>query len=432
MKESVLKYYLRLYQFIAINRIEKNDLPERYIHAHLVSVLSTGLLMWAYALVAWLTISSPIPGIVGVAASTVHLFSPLLYRKNNNYYLNSSIFIASGLVHQMTFAFFAGGFDSNILIWLGILPMISGVIAGRKAALNWALITSICVLIFLVLKLVGFHFPMLISERGQLFAHGLILFGWIFISTVVIWVHVLLVEQNSTKLEESRSRTQNLVNILGHDISTPISVIGIKLGHLLKTQLDENQINIVKKASKASERVIQITESIKEMRLTELGKKEITIAEIDVREMVLDLKEIFLEKLEKKHIRLNWSVSSEVHSFYSNKGLLLNQVLGNLLSNAIKFSELEGEIRLRISREDEFIKFILEDSGQGISKDMRENLFDADLSRSSLGTVGEVGTGFGLPIVKSCVDRLNGKISFETRTSQEGSAGTRFKLLFPT
>ena len=155
MKNIVLSTYLSLFAFVAKNRLEKNDLHERYIHTHLVSVLSTGLLMWAYALVACFTMSSPIPGIVGVVASIVHLLSPLCFRRSNNYFFISNICILSGLIHQGTFAFYTGGFDSNIFIWLGILPMISGVIAGRKGALVWAGITFSCVLFFFIFHILS-------------------------------------------------------------------------------------------------------------------------------------------------------------------------------------------------------------------------------------------------------------------------------------
>jgi signal transduction histidine kinase len=427
----MLTFYLGIYRYIACKRLEKKDLPERYMHSHLVSVLSTGLLMWAYAFVALYTMSSLVPVIVGMLTSLTHLLSPLLYRKSNNYFLFSNVFILSGLIHQSTFAFYTGGFDSNILIWLGILPMLSGVTAGRRGAILWAFITSATVLVFFMLKLSGFHFPFAISEAGQMASQALILFGWIFLSTVIIWVYVLLVEQNSAKLEDSRQRTQNLINVLSHDISTPLTVISVKLGHLIKTPLSDLQLNSAARAYKATERVIQITESIKELRLTELGKKEITYGEIDLREMILELKEIFADRLDQKNIRFNWSVSNEVYSFVSSRSLLLNQILGNLLSNAIKFSTPGTEIRLRISKVSGGIQFLIEDSGGGIPKDMRENIFEANLSRSCVGTNGEVGTGFGLPIVKGCVDRLNGKISFETKTTHEGPPGTRFKLFFP-
>ena len=432
MKKIILLNYLRLYSYIAEKRVDKKDLPEIYMHAHLVSVLSTGILMWAYAILAFVTITSPVPGIVGILASIVHLLSPLLYRRGNNHFLFSNIFIASGLFHQGTFAFYTGGFDSNILIWLGILPMISGVISGRRGAILWAGITSCTVLCFLVLKLSGYQFPFDISNQGEVVAQGLILFGWIFLSTVIIWVHVLLVEQNSNKLEDSRQRTQNLINVLTHDISTPLTVIASKLNHLFKTSLNEVQLESVERAYKAAERVIEITESIKELRLTELGKKEITYTEIDLRELILELKEIYADRLDHKNIRFNWSVSSEINSFVSSRSLILHQILGNLLSNAIKYSTSGSEIRIRISKVEGGVQFLIEDSGVGIPKDMRENIFEANLSRSCPGTNGEAGTGFGLPIVKGCVDRIHGKISFETKTSLEGPPGTRFKLFFPS
>ncbi len=431
LKKYVLDFYLSFYELIAHERIKKKDISERYIHAHLVSMLTTGVLMWSYAFVACFTISTPLPGIVGIIASSVHLLSPFLYLKNNNYMFNTNIMIGAGIIHQMTFAYFTGGFDSNVLIWLGILPMLAGVMAGRKGASLWAIITTLSIGVFMVLKLSGHKFPFMISEMGLVVAQSLILFGWIFIASIVIWVHIFLVEQNASMLETAKQRTQNLVNVLSHDISTPLSVIIVKLNQLVKSPLNEAQLSATTKALKASERVMEITDSIKELRLTEMGKKEITYSEVIIRELILELKDIFSEKFEHKNLKFHWSVGSEVYSFSSSKSLLLHQILGNLLSNAVKFSERGNEIRLRVSRVENFIQFIIEDSGLGIPSDMRETVFEASLSRSSMGTDGEIGTGFGLPIVKGCVDRLGGKISFETRTASEGPSGTRFKLLFP-
>lgn len=431
LKKYVLDFYLSFYELIAHKRIQKKDISERYIHAHLVSMLTTGVLMWSYAFVACFTISNPIPGIVGIIASSIHLLSPFLYLRNNNYMFNTNVMIGAGIIHQMTFAYFTGGFDSNVLIWLGILPMLAGVMAGRKGATLWAIVTTLSIFVFMLLKLSGYKFPFMISEMGLVVAQALILFGWVFIASIVIWVHIFLVEQNASMLEAAKQRTQNLVNVLSHDISTPLSVIIVKLNQLVKSPLNEAQLSATSKALKASERVQEITDSIKELRLTEMGKKEITYSEVIIRELILELKDMFSEKLEHKNLKFHWSAGSEVYSFYSSKSLLLHQILGNLLSNAVKFSERDNEIRLRVSRVENFIQFIIEDSGLGIPSDMRETVFEANLSRSSKGTDGEIGTGFGLPIVKGCVDRLGGKISFESRTASEGPSGTRFKLLFP-
>ena len=150
MVNLFLRAYKGLYQFVARDRIEKKDLPERYIHTHLVCVLATGILMWSYALVAYFTISDPIPGIVGFIASAVHLLSPLLYRLNNNKFLNTNIFLASGIVHQATFGFYCGGFESNIIVWFGILPMLAGLICGRKGIITWLTISTFVLIGFLL------------------------------------------------------------------------------------------------------------------------------------------------------------------------------------------------------------------------------------------------------------------------------------------
>lgn len=429
MKVFCIKIYKRIFEFISKYRSNK-DIPDKYLHAHLVTVLSTGVLMWSYAFLAYFTISSRIPGIVGLICSIVHLLSPLLYRHFSNYLFNASVLLGAGLIHQTTFAFFTGGFDSNILIWLGILPMLAGVMAGKRGTILWAIITTLVISFFLSLKLSGFQFPHLISKEGLMLGQALILFGWVFIATSVIWVYIFLVEKNANELEASRKRTQNFINILSHDISTPLMVIRGKINLLLKTELTEEQLNAAAKAYKASERLNQITESVRELRLNELGKKELIFTDVNVRELIIELKEIFADKLEQKNLRLNWSVASDVFDFYSNRSLLLNQILGNLLSNAIKFSSPNNEIRLRVSRVNRGVQFLLEDSGVGIPLDMRDEVFEANLSRTNPGTEGEVGTGFGLPIVKGCVDKLGGKISFITKSSNEGPSGTTFKLNF--
>ncbi len=431
MKSIILLNYLRIFHYIAEKRLENKDLSDKCIHAHLVTVLATGLLMWAYAILALLTISSPIPGFVGVLASTIHMLSPLLYRYGNTYFFFSNIFIASGFVHQGTFAFYTGGFDSNILIWFGILPLISGVIAGRIGAIFWSCITSLTVFLFFLLKIFGYQFPMKISDLGQVISQGFILFGLIFLSTVIILVYLVLEEQNLNELKQSRKRTQNLINILSHDISNPLTIIVLKLKYLSMSSLDELQVKLVGEAYKATERVIKISENIKELRLTELRKKEMTYAKIDLKDLLLKLEEGHFEWLEQKNIAFKWSTPTEISSFISNRSVL-DQILDNLLSNAIKYSLIDGEIRLKVLRNEQGIEFLLEDDGIGIPKEMQANIFEASLSKSCPGTNGELGTGFGLPIVKGCVDMLNGKISFESKTSLEGVSGTSFKLFIPS
>lgn len=432
MKRFSIRLYLRLFNYIARERKIAKDLPDSYIHTNLTAVITTGLLMWSYAIVATLCIRHPIAGIVGIAASIVHLLSPLLYKRSNNYFLISNVFIAAGMIHQATFAYFTGGFDSYILIWFGILPMLSGVIAGKKGTITWSIITSAVLIVFLVLKLTGFQFPNVITHTGLIISQILILFGWIFISSIVIWAYVLQVEKNTDQLESSYKMNQNLINILSHDIATPLTVITSKIRKVLKTPLEESQALDLGKAAYAAERLNDITKSVRELYLSELDKREISIQEVDIKLLLTELYDIYVDRLEQKNITFKFSIDDNTKILNSNRSLILHQVLGNLLSNAIKFSPMNGEIKIQVSKKDNtLIEFRVEDAGEGIPHKMRNDIFEVKLSKSLIGTNGEVGTGLGLPIVKSCVTRLGGAISCESKTAQEGNSGTIFKIEFP-
>src|SRR5690606_40720616 len=111
--------YRRLFNYVFEPRREAQDLEPRVVHTHLLTVLTTGALMWGYAFLAIFTIAHPAPGIVGVIMSIIHNLSPLAYRHTNKPLIAASIVLASGMAHQGTFSYFTGGFYSNIIIWFG-------------------------------------------------------------------------------------------------------------------------------------------------------------------------------------------------------------------------------------------------------------------------------------------------------------------------
>jgi len=234
---KVLNWYFKFFKFIAEKRLEQGDLDPRRIHSQVVTVLSTGLLMWAYAFLAYFTISSPIPGIVGFICAIAHILSPLLFRISANIFLISSVTIGSGIIHQGTFSFFTGGFESRILIWFGILPMLGGIIAGRKSALFWFFVTTLWAGIYLVLHIYGFQFPDLITEQGRLLSTAFIIFGWIFLSSFIIYVLLVLNENREKLMIEQQQKIEDLFRVLFHDLAGPLSRVSIGL-KISKRELD--------------------------------------------------------------------------------------------------------------------------------------------------------------------------------------------------
>ena len=427
-----LKAYQALYRFVARDRIAKKDLPERYIHTHLVCVLATGILMWAYAFVAYFTISDPIPAIVGFTASIVHTLSPLLYRLNNNKFLNANIFIGAGIIHQSTFGFFCGGFESNIIVWFGILPMLAGLICGRRGIITWLTIGTLVVIGFLILEVSGIHAPKMISPTGQLISQALVTFGWIFTSGIIIWFFLISVEKHQKEIESKKEGIQNLICVITHDISTPISVIMGRTGMLKRFELPADAVISVDKIIGATSSMASIVNNVRNLYAMELGKSAIAIESIQLNKLIPLLKENFSEKLEAKKIKLVVNNEAGNLEIKGNADLLLHQILGNLLSNAIKFSPEESEITLTVENKNNIAFISITDSGIGIPKDLLPRLFEMHSATSRTGTSGEKGTGFGLPIVKAYVEKLDGKISVLSKTAEENlqKHGTTFTLEF--
>jgi signal transduction histidine kinase len=432
MSSKTLRWYFRIYQYVAQERLKKNDIDSREIHTQLVVVLSTGVLMWAYAIVAFFAISSPVPGIVGFACALTHSLSPLLFRVTNKSIIPTNVLLTAGIVHQATFAFFSGGFDSNIIIWFGILPMIGGVICGRRGGLTWLFLTVAVAFVYFVLQLSGFEFPYLISKQGRVWSQALLVFGWIFLSSTIVIVYAELRHNTEKLLHEQSKKIDDLFRVLFHDLANPLGRIAIGLS-IAKRNLPQGENNRGLEIAKlASDSMMEITQNIRKMYAVSKGKANVDLTLIPLNTAVKYIMEVYASEMEKKKIRLTYH-------FEKNEGLNLlvepvsfnNQVLGNVVSNAIKFSPANSEIILTAYPVSQG-KFAVEikDNGIGMPQILISQLFDLNKKTSRPGTNGESGTGFGMHIMKSFVEMYGGELSIESLEAKADiPSGTTIKII---
>ena len=424
-----IDFYLKIYNFIASERLKNNDLDPRRIHSHLVTVLGTGLLMWAYAFLAFFTISSPVPGIVGFVCATIHLLSPLLFRVSANIFLICNVTIGSGIIHQGTFAFYTGGFESFILIWFGILPVLAGVIAGSRAAFYWFLATTTWAASYLVLHLNGFVFPDLIHTDGRLIAQSLIVFGWISLGTCMITVVSTMNDQKESKLAEQSTKIDDLFRVLFHDLAGPLSRLSIGLDIFKKDTSQANRDHGFEIAVKATDTMLEITQNVRKMYAVSKGKLDNELCYYSLNEAMEYVQRLYAFELKKKQIDIDYD-------FKQHHGLVIfveavsfkNQVLGNAISNAIKFSPPNSKIHVRAYPDDQYHVIEITDQGIGMPKTIVDSLFDITKKTTRPGTNGEMGTGFGMHILKSFMDMYQGKIHVESNDFGHQTPGTKLKL----
>ena len=104
---------------------------------------------------------------------------------------------------------------------------------------------------------------------------------------------------------------------------------------------------------------------------------------------------------------------------------ILRNILYNLISNAIKYSKDEGVIKIILDKIGGDVKITIEDKGIGIDKAEQQNIFSRFFRANN--AVNIKGTGLGLHLVKNYVEKINGKIYFDSEINK----GSKFFVEIP-
>ena len=229
----------------------------------------------------------------------------------------------------------------------------------------------------------------------------------------------------------NEAKTRFLFN-MSHDIRTPMNAIVGFSGLLEKSLHDEKKsFGYIKKIRVSSDILLTIINQVLEMARIESGKITLSSESVNIREMVDAMNTVFESSLTKKSLEYQCSLNV-VHDQILCDKTKMEEIILNVVSNSIKYTNPHGKITVSIDEldsEDEKnanYKVVVEDNGIGMSQDYLPHIFE-EFSREHTSTETRVaGTGLGLPIVKSLVDRMGGTIEVE---SEEGK-GTRFIMKF--
>ena len=219
----------------------------------------------------------------------------------------------------------------------------------------------------------------------------------------------------------NRAKSAFLAN-MSHELRTPLNgILGYaQILHCDKT-LSERQITGLNVIQQSGEHLLTLINDILDLSKIEAGKQELFSTDIRLHDFLHVITAIIRVRAEQKGLRFACDLAPDLPSAVRVDEKRLRQVLLNLLSNAVKFTDW-GEVRLLVH----FIpplrlRFEVQDTGIGISKDQLERLFQpfeqvADPARRC------GGTGLGLAISRQVVQLMGSEIYVESRLGQ----GSRF------
>ena len=221
---------------------------------------------------------------------------------------------------------------------------------------------------------------------------------------------------------------------MSHDIRTPMNAI-IGFADLLEKHLDDKKrvIDYISKIKHSSSFLLSLINYVLEMARIESGKATLKTETGDLKNLVNTLNDVFEPSIEEKKLQYTCNLKVENPYVHCDK-TKLREILLNVISNSIKYTPEGGSVTVDITEEGHdaekkvsFYRFTIEDTGIGVSKEYLQHIFE-EISRENTSTESKViGTGLGLPIVKSLVDLMGGTIE----VSSEVAVGTKTIIILP-
>jgi len=233
---------------------------------------------------------------------------------------------------------------------------------------------------------------------------------------------------NEKLAEANRMKNEFLANT-SHELRTPLNAV-IGFATLLEqgiTESESERASFAKAIRESAEHLLTVINDILDLAKVEAGKLELSLESGDATPTVLAAVESLQASAFRKGLRVVVDVPSEPLEMELDPARL-RQVLLNLLGNAIKFTD-RGEVTVRARRKPTHeITIVVEDTGIGIAKDQQARLFVKFSQVDGSYKRRHQGTGLGLVITRSLVQRMGGTISMQ---SEGPGLGTSVTLTFP-
>ena len=236
------------------------------------------------------------------------------------------------------------------------------------------------------------------------------------------------------KAESANRAKSTFLSNMSHDIRTPMNAI-IGFTTLAISNIDDkNRVkDYLSKTLASSNHLLSLINDVLDMSRIESGKIHLEEVEVNLSDVLHDLKTIVSGQIFAKQLELYMDVMDVTdEDVYCDK-TRLNQILLNLLSNAIKFTPAGGTVSVRVRQLAGKVRgcgqyeFRIKDNGIGMSQEFAQKIFEP-FERERTSTVSRIqGTGLGMAITKNIVDMMGGTIEVQTAQGK----GTEFTVCVP-
>ena len=238
---------------------------------------------------------------------------------------------------------------------------------------------------------------------------------------------VALGEALEASQSANRAKTTFLSN-MSHEIRTPMNaIIGLDNIALNDPEISDTTRDYLEKIGSSAEHLLGLINDILDMSRIESGRVVIRSEEFSLSKALSQVNTIIGGQCREKGLKYDCEILGDLDEYYIGDDMKLRQILINILGNSVKFTPEGGAVCLDVQRIAQFegnatLRFYMQDTGVGMSKEFIPKLFDSFSQEEPAATNKYGSTGLGMAITKNLVELMNGEI----RVESEKGKGTTF------
>lgn len=227
---------------------------------------------------------------------------------------------------------------------------------------------------------------------------------------------------------EARRAKADFLSVMSHELRTPLTAV-VGYADLLEAGIpgpvtEAQQIHL-QRIKESAWSLLELIDGILGYARYEGEEPDMNVEVVEPAALVDDAVEVYRSSLREKGLELDLEVPPGLPAFRTDREKAV-RILLHVLSNAHKFTD-SGAVRIRVDRDDDWIHFMVEDSGPGIPREDMSAIFEPFWQGQRADTRRHGGTGMGLSLARRLSELLSGRLQVESEVGK----GTTVHLSLP-